>query len=299
MGDIILEIKNLTKKYGSFKAVDGLSLTIEKGQVFGILGPNGSGKTTTLGMVLDVINVTEGSYAWFGGSDFENHRKKIGSILEHPIFYPELSAYRNLEISCGIKEVSISRIDQVLDRVGLLDRKNSKFRTYSLGMKQRLALAAALLADPDVLVLDEPTNGLDPQGINQMRGLIKGIANEGKTIIISSHLLDEIQKICSHVAILKNGKLLKVGEIGELVQSENVFVVKSNDLIALQSVLEDCDFISDIKEINEALEVSCHKDVQGEKLNEYIVSKGIYLSHLKKFKVSLEDEFLNIIKNNK
>ena len=225
---VVLEIKNLTKNFGSFKAVNNLSLTVEKGNVFGILGPNGSGKTTTLGMVLDVLNPSEGSYSWYGDSQRTNNRKKIGSILEHPIFYPELSGYKNLEISSLIKGIDESRIEEVLTRVDLIKRKDSPFSSYSLGMKQRLALAAALLSNPEVLVLDEPTNGLDPEGIRQMRELIISIAKEGKTIIISSHILDEIQKMCTHYAILKDGKLLKQGAIGDILSSKNQFLLDSN-----------------------------------------------------------------------
>ncbi len=295
MGNIVLEINGLTKKYGHFAAVNNLNLTIHKGEVFGILGPNGSGKTTTLGMILGVINQTEGDYTWFETSPQENHRKRIGAILEHPIFYPELSAYRNLEIACAIKEVSTDRIDVVLKRVGLFERKNSKFRSYSLGMKQRLSLASALLADPEVLVLDEPTNGLDPQGINQMRTLIHGIADEGKTIIISSHLLDEIQKTCTHVAILKKGSLLKAGEIGDLMSTPTKFILVAPDLEKLEKVLTSCDFVNKVEVSDGELKAECLSDTTGNKLNEYIVSKGIFVSHIHKFKVSLEEEFLNIV----
>jgi len=297
MGDIILQIDGLSKNYGNLKAVNNLNLVIEKGNVYGILGPNGSGKTTTLGMILDVINPSSGEYTWFETAPFENHRKRIGAILEHPIFYPELSAYRNLEIACAIKGISIERIDAVLERVDLLERKKSKFKTYSLGMKQRLALASALLADPEILVLDEPTNGLDPQGISQMRSLIMGIAAEGKTIIISSHLLDEIQKTCTHVAILKNGMLLKSGAIGDLINTPTQYILKADDISALKKIMEDCDFVNGITETEKGLTIACDPDITGSQLNAYVVEKGLYLSGLSKFKVSLEEEFLNIVNN--
>ena len=221
---VVLEINNLTKRYGNFTAVNDLSLTISNGNVFGILGPNGSGKTTTLGMILDVLNVSSGSYSWFGEEQGANHRKRIGAILEHPIFYPELSGLKNLEITALIKEVDASRIESVLKRVDLWERKDSPFNTYSLGMKQRLSLAAALLSDPEVLVLDEPTNGLDPEGIRQMRELILSIASEGKTIIISSHILDEIQKMCTHFGILRKGRLLMQGAIEDILTSKTVTI---------------------------------------------------------------------------
>ena len=292
----VLHIKNLTKKYGNFVAVDSLELKINSGEIFGILGPNGSGKTTTLGMLLGVINETSGSFSWFGKADFENSRKEIGSILEHPIFYPELSAYRNLEISAMIKNCDKSRIDIVLERVGLLERKESKYNTYSLGMKQRLALASALLANPKVLVLDEPTNGLDPEGINYMRELILSIAAEGKTIIISSHLLDEIQKMCTHVAILKKGKLIKTGSIASILSGNKQFEVFA-DLPNFEQQLKQFDFIISFeKENDDYYLLNCKEEITAEQLNTSFFEKGITLTHLMTHKASLESEFLNLVK---
>ena len=293
----VLKIKNLTKKYGNFVAVNNLNLTIHSGEIFGILGPNGSGKTTTMGMLLGVINQTAGSFSWFDKPDFENCRKDIGSILEHPIFYPDLSAYANLEISAMIKGCNKSRIDIVLKRVGLFSRKDSKFKTYSLGMKQRLALAGALLSDPKVLVLDEPTNGLDPQGINQMRELILSIANEGKTIIISSHLLDEIQKMCTHVAIMKKGQLIKEGSIDEILSAKKQFEVNANlEDDKFETALLSLDFVESTKKVGEHYLATCNKGVTTEQLNKNLFDKGVVLSHLAIHKASLEQEFLNIIK---
>lgn len=293
----VLEIKNLTKAYGSFLAVDNLSLTVNKGNVFGILGPNGSGKTTTLGMVLDVLNTTSGSYSWFGETQAKNHRKKIGAILEHPIFYPELTGYKNLEITALIKEVPLERIDMVLKRVELFERKNSAFSTYSLGMKQRLSLAAALLSDPEVLVLDEPTNGLDPEGIRQMRELILSIAAEGKTIIISSHILDEIQKMCSHFGILKNGKLLMQGAIGELLTSKNEFSLYSQDINQLKLGIENHPKLEKVEMKEGKLHATFKDTIRGSELNQFLFDKGIVVSELVEVKSSLEDEFLEIVKN--
>lgn len=293
---IVLEIKDLTKKFGSFTAVNNLSLTIEKGNVFGILGPNGSGKTTTLGMVLDVLNPTSGSYSWYGDSQNTNNRKKIGSILEHPIFYPELSGYKNLEITCMIKGVDKSRIEEVLTRVDLFQRKDSPFSSYSLGMKQRLALAAALLSDPEVLVLDEPTNGLDPEGIRQMRELIISIAKEGKTIIISSHILDEIQKMCNHYAILRNGKLLQQGAIGDILSSKNQYLLNSTNNEDLKTSIISHPNYSKIEEVEGKIKVTFNDTVTGSDINKYLYLKGIILSELTELKTSLEDEFLEIVK---
>lgn len=294
----VLEIKNLTKTYGNFIAVDNLSLSVNQGNVFGILGPNGSGKTTTLGMVLDVLNSTSGTFSWFGEKQTNNHRKKIGAILEHPIFYPELSGYKNLEITALIKEVSLDRIEAVMKRVELFERKDSAFSTYSLGMKQRLSLAAALLSDPEVLVLDEPTNGLDPEGIRQMRELILSIAAEGKTIIISSHILDEIQKMCTHFGILRNGKLLMQGAIGDLLTSKNQYSIDAENKEKLKEILEKhIDFYSlEIKD--EKIQVTFDKKVNGGELNKFLFENGIIASQLVEVKSSLEEEFLEIVKNN-
>lgn len=293
----VLEIKNLTKAYGKFLAVDNLSLTVNKGNVFGILGPNGSGKTTTLGMVLDVLNTTSGTYSWFGEEQASNYRKKIGAILEHPIFYPELTGYKNLEVTALIKEVSLERINEVLKRVELFERKDSAFNTYSLGMKQRLSLAAALLSDPEVLVLDEPTNGLDPEGIRQMRELILSIAAEGKTIIISSHILDEIQKMCTHFGILKNGKLLMQGAIGDLLTSKNEFSLNSQDVEQLKSCLKTHPRLSKVENKEGKLFATFNDTIKGSELNQFLFEKGIVVSELVEVKSSLEDEFLEIVKN--
>ncbi|UII23600.1 ABC transporter ATP-binding protein [Fulvivirga ligni] len=201
--ETVLQIKNLTKRYGRLTAVNKLNLEIQKGCVFGILGPNGSGKTTTLGILLDVINKTDGDFSWFGQPATKEMRKRVGAILETPIFYPYLSAVKNLEIVAAIKGAPVANIEPVLKKVELYERRFDKFRTYSLGMKQRLSIASALLCDPEVMILDEPTNGLDPQGIAEIRRLIKEIAADGKTIILASHLLDEVQKVCTHFCILK------------------------------------------------------------------------------------------------
>ncbi len=215
--DTILTINNLTKKFGNLTAVDNLSFSIERGNVYGILGPNGSGKSTTLGIVLNVVNETSGDFHWFDGSGTTHAAlKKVGAIIERPNFYPYMTAFQNLELVCKIKGVSKDKIKEKLELVALADRKNSKFDTFSLGMKQRLAIASALLNDPEILILDEPTNGLDPQGIHQIREIIKKIASEGTTILLASHLLDEVEKVCSHVVILRKGKSLYTGSVEEM-----------------------------------------------------------------------------------
>jgi ABC-type multidrug transport system ATPase subunit len=295
---VVLEIKNLTKKYGGFTAVNNLSLTINSGNVFGILGPNGSGKTTTLGMVLDVLNVSSGKYSWFGEPQEANHRKRIGAILEHPIFYPELSGFKNLEITSLIKEVDASRIEQVLKRVDLWERKDSPFNTYSLGMKQRLSLAAALLSDPEVLVLDEPTNGLDPEGIRQMRQLILSIAAEGKTIIISSHILDEIQKMCTHFGILKKGKLLKQGAIEDLLTSKNQFLINAKNKELLTEKISAHPDFEKIEAFDAKYKITFGRKINGAEINQFLFENEVTASEIVEVKTSLEDEFLEIVKNN-
>ena len=219
MSTPVLDIRNLSKSYGALKALDNFSLEINKGEICGILGPNGSGKTTTLGILLDILKADQGEYYWFGQLPTYKQRQKVGALLESPIFYPYLSASRNLQILAYIKNISYDYIDEVLKTVGLIDRKNHKFKTYSLGMKQRLALAAALLGKPEVLILDEPTNGLDPQGIAEMRELIIKIGQTGTTILLASHLLDEVQKVCTQVVILEKGKKLGEGSVGELLSA--------------------------------------------------------------------------------
>ncbi|MDX9705554.1 MAG: ATP-binding cassette domain-containing protein [Weeksellaceae bacterium] len=292
----VLEIQNLTKKFGKLTAVDDLSLSVVKGNIYGLLGPNGSGKSTTLGMILNVVNPTLGKWKWFEKEHSVDVLKKVGAIIERPNFYPYLSAEKNLEIIAQIKEVSYSKIDEKLKLVGLLERKKDKFQTFSLGMKQRLAIASAMLNDPYVLILDEPTNGLDPQGIIQIREIIQEIAANGTTIILASHLLDEVEKVCSHVVILQKGKTLYSGKVDEMIVSYGYFELNAeND--NLISVLQDLDFFSDIKKEGKHIKATLSQDVKAEKLNSLLFEKGIILNHLVKRKESLEQQFLQITQN--
>ena len=237
--ETILKLNNLTKHFGPVKAVNDLSFTIEKGNVYGILGPNGSGKSTTLGIVLNVVNKTSGEFQWFDGNmTTHNALKKVGAIIERPNFYPYMTAKQNLELVCKIKNVEHANIDEKLEIVGLLDRKNSKFSTFSLGMKQRLAIASALLNNPEILILDEPTNGLDPQGIHQIREIIRKIASMGTTILLASHLLDEVEKVCSHVVIIRKGVKLYSGRVDEMNASHGFFELKAEDTTKLETFLK-------------------------------------------------------------
>ncbi len=296
--DTVLSIKKLSKHYGKIKAVDNLSLEVKRGSVYGILGPNGSGKTTTLGTILSVINQTSGEFEWFGQGSNQNTRKKIGAILEHPIFYPYLTAVQNLRIVCDIKEVDHSRIEEVLEQVGLDERKNYKFKTFSLGMKQRLAIASALLCDPEVMILDEPTNGLDPQGIAEIRDLIIEIANSGKTIIIASHLLDEVQRVCTHFCVLQRGKLIHDGLVEDVGKGDILVEVKA-DTENLQEVLENSGMVSNVKRELDKYTLTMQEGYASQEVNEYLFKQGIVAKHLIVKVKSLEKQFLEILAEQK
>ena len=295
----ILTINNLTKKFGYLTAVKDLSFTINKGNVYGILGPNGSGKSTTLGVVLNVVNKTSGDFHWFDG-DITTHDalKKVGAIIENPNFYPYMSGYDNLRLVCKIKGVDLNKIDEKLEIVGLTDRKNSKFKTYSLGMKQRLAIASALLNDPEILILDEPTNGLDPQGIHQIRQIIKDIANDGTTILLASHLLDEVEKVCTHVVVLRKGVKLYSGRVDEMTSSHGFFELKTEKHDALIAILENDEAFGKIKVEDGLITAFLNKPMEASTFNKLMFDKGITLSHLVKRKESLEEQFLQLTDNN-
>ena len=294
----ILTINNLTKKFGYLTAVKDLSFTINKGNVYGILGPNGSGKSTTLGIVLNVVNKTEGNFHWFDGNTTTHDAlKKVGAIIERPNFYPYMTASQNLKLVCKIKGVDYSKIDEKLEIVGLLERKNSKFKTYSLGMKQRLAIASALLNDPEILILDEPTNGLDPQGIHQIREIIKQIASQGTTILLASHLLDEVEKVCSHVVVLRKGVKLYSGRVDEMISSHGFFELKCNKQDELIQVLENNKNFGKIKVQDNLVTAFLNEPMKSEDFNKFLFEKGIILTHLVQRKESLEEQFLKLTDN--
>ncbi|KUG13071.1 ABC transporter ATP-binding protein [Elizabethkingia miricola] len=292
----VLSVRNLTKKFKR-TVVNNISFDVEQGNVYGLLGPNGSGKSTTFGMLLTTINPTSGEWYWFGkkGTSTET-LKKIGAIIEQPNFYPYLSAAKNLKIVAEIKGTPYSEIDKVLSTVGLLERKDDPFRTFSLGMKQRLAIASALLNNPQVLILDEPTNGLDPEGIIQIRNIISDIAKQGITIIIASHLLDEIEKICSHVIVLKEGNAIYSGSVDGMTNSKGYFELRADNNDLLLKILEELNLFSDLKQNGEIIIANIHEDLSASELNRKVSEKGIYLSHLAKKKQSLEAQFLELVK---
>lgn len=292
----ILAVKSLSKSYGSVRAVESLDLEVNHGEIWGILGPNGSGKTTLLGMLLGIIHPDRGSFEWFANRFGPQVRKHLGALLETPNFYPYLNADDNLAIIRHIKKSQEPNFDAVLDLVGLRERRNSKFAGYSLGMRQRLAIAAAMIGDPEVLILDEPTNGLDPQGIADVRGLILTIAKQGKTIIMASHMLDEVEKVCSHVAILKKGQLAMKGPVGSILSDQKTLELQAQDMHQLGLLLQKRfpDQISGTLE--DHYEITVEKNFDTAQLNSDLMREGLALTQLAIKKHRLESEFLDIIK---
>ena len=296
--DSILKISNVTKKFGHLTAVKNLSFNINKGNVYGILGPNGSGKSTTLGIVLNVVNNTSGDFSWYGG-DLTTHQalKKVGAIIERPNFYPYMSAFQNLKLVCKIKEIPYDLIDKTLEIVGLIDKKDHYFSSFSLGMKQRLAIASAILNDPEILILDEPTNGLDPKGIHQIREIIKTIAQNGTTILLASHLLDEVEKVCSHVVVLNKGVKLFSGRVDELISSNGFFELKTTQKDDLIKLLDSHPNFSHTKSEADLITAFLTLPMDAEEFNKLLFKNGIVLSHLVKRKESLEEQFLQLTEN--
>lgn len=295
---VLLKLNALSKNYGRIKAVDALSMQIEKGKVYGLLGPNGSGKSTTLGMILNTINPSSGYYQWYEGRiPFKEARKKIGAIIERPNFYPYLSAIRNLHLVCKIKECSTDRIEQVLKYVDLWNRRNSKFKTFSLGMKQRLALASSLINQPEMLILDEPTNGLDPAGIHKVRNLITKIASQGTTILLASHLLDEVEKVCTDVVIIKNGVKYFEGEVRNLSKHHGYIEIISDDIESLKNIIASHKAIKSTELRNDKLILYLQEDLPLSQLTKELSQHSIYVSHLVKKTPTLEERFLEITQN--
>lgn len=297
--ETILKITQLNKIFNKhLHAVKNVSFEIKKGNVYGILGPNGSGKSTTLGIVLNVVNKTSGDFEWFGGKVATHDAlKKVGAIIERPNFYPYMSAKENLELVCKIKGTSFAKVEEKLELVGLLDRKNDKFKTFSLGMKQRLAIASALLNDPEILILDEPTNGLDPQGIRQIRDIIRIIASQGTTILLASHLLDEVEKVCSHVVVLQKGVMLYQGSVHNMIENNSFFELQSDDNEQLKLALQNHASVEKIVEEEGKILVFLKQEISAKELNAYLFEQKIVLEHLVKRKNSLEEQFLELTKN--
>jgi ABC-2 type transport system ATP-binding protein len=292
----VLQIHNLSKSFGKIKALDNVSFDVPRGSVFGLLGPNGSGKTTLLSIILDILGADAGSFSWFGEPSTLVHRKRIGSLLETPNFYHYLSAVQNLRITQSISQRGNEEaIHEVLRTVNLYDRRNSKFSTYSLGMKQRLAIAASLLGSPEVLLLDEPTNGLDPVGIAEIRELIRSLAAAGHTIIMASHLLDEVEKICDHVAILKYGKLITSGTVTSVLADEDCYLVNSYEQEKLIELLNHLPGVSRIAVTSEGVECYIKGDnINAETINRHCFDHQLVLNQLSAKKKRLEEKFFEL-----
>lgn len=294
----VLFLQNISKSYGRIEALRKVSFEVPAGSVFGILGPNGSGKTTLLGIVMGVLRSTGGTYSWFGNPPSEKQRRDIGTLLETPNFYHYLSGKHNLEISAGIKQKSVLDIERVLKLVRLYERRDSKFQTYSLGMKQRLAIAACLLGNPSVLVFDEPTNGLDPSGIAEIRQLIIDLAAAGKTIILASHLLAEVEKVCTHVAILQQGVLIKSGDVGSALRREIWLELGASEMEKLQELLGHLPGIKRIGRVGKIFQVYFEENApEADWLNRYCFERGVVLNYLQVKQISLESAFIELTNN--
>jgi ABC-2 type transport system ATP-binding protein len=295
----VLELSNITKSYGKVLALNGVSLAVPEGTVFGILGPNGSGKTTLLSIILDVLSADAGNYTWFGHPGSKIQRRQIGSLLETPNFYHYLSAVNNLKVTQSISgRGNKADIEKVLHMVNLFDRRNSRFSTFSLGMKQRLAIAAALLDEPRVLVLDEPTNGLDPVGIAEIRDLIKALHQKGHTVIMASHLLDEVEKICTHVAILKTGKIISSGIVDDVLSNEDILELNAADINSLQGLLQHYPGVVNSKISEKFLLLYFEKGgADPLAINQFCFDNGIILQHLAIRKKRLETRFFELTSN--
>jgi len=292
----ILKVTGLGKSYGSIKALNDLNMSVEAGQIYGILGPNGSGKTTTLGILTGALYQDAGQYTWFQNKH-KNPLTRIGTILETPNFFPYLNASENLDIVRHIKKSSDSNFDEILKLVNLYDRRNSKFATYSLGMKQRLAIAATMVGSPDVLIFDEPTNGLDPQGIADVRMTLQKVASSGKTVLLASHILDEVEKICSDVAIIKNGKLLAQGPVGSILSSDKTIEINATDNDRLKTWLTESPIINKYHKGERFYECSVEEDLDIGQVSKALSDHQIYVTHLVERKQRLEEEFLQITAN--
>jgi ABC-type multidrug transport system ATPase subunit len=296
----VLDIQGLSKRYKSVQALDQLTISVPQGSIYGLLGPNGSGKTTTLGIVLDVINPTVGTFQWFGQPLSKDTKRRIGALLETPNFYPYLTGLQNLKIVADIKRVDHSQVQTVLETVGLANRQHNDFKGYSLGMKQRLAIGSALLGNPEVLVLDEPTNGLDPEGIAEVRELILNVAKQGKTILLASHLLDEVEKVCTHMAVLRAGHLKAEGPVGTIMSAHDLVIINGGaPLERLAEIARSLPIVTDAKIIHHQVQLILQTGVDSSEVNKAFFAQGIALSQLTVRKKTLESQFMEIIKSDK
>ncbi len=295
----ILEVKNLVKKYGKINAVDNLNFFVEKGSIYGILGPNGSGKTTTLSIILGLVHANSGIFKWFDLPENKTINKKIGALIEQPNFFPNISAENNLRLVAQIREIENpdKKIEKALQTVGLWERRNSSFSTYSLGMKRRLAIAATILGDPEVLILDEPTNGLDPQGIAFVRELIVQQAHSGKTIILASHLLDEVEKVCSDVLILNKGKKIAKGKVADILKDKRKIIIASDNNEKLYELIVKAGITENIERTDKKMIVTLKDNFEKIDVSRIAAQNNILITNIEECRHTLEDEFLQLIKD--
>jgi ABC-2 type transport system ATP-binding protein len=298
----ILVTRGLTKRFGNNKksitAVDNLDLEVHRGEVFGFLGPNGSGKTTTIGMLLGLIWPTSGSIEFFGDNKSKPAKllRRVGVVMDTPSFFPYLSGLNNLRYFAMITNCAgRGDIDRVIEMVGLKERAKDKVRTYSMGMKQRLSLALALMHDPELVILDEPTNGLDPAGIIEFREMIRGLQRNGKTVFLSSHLLSEVEKVCSHVALINRGRILARGSVEDLLGKTKAIWLKVSDADGAVCLLEGIEWIKSVKKKETGLIVAEAEEERAFEINELLISNGIHVNETKISEGSLEDFFLATI----
>lgn len=297
MTEAILSVKELTKSFGKRKAVDNLSFEIYEGEIFGFLGPNGAGKSTAIKTMLSLIKPDSGDIEIFGNSVIKYHNsalKNVGALVERPDFFEYLSAKQNLSMLAKMDNVSANKIAEVIDVVGLSMRGKDKVKAYSQGMKQRLGIAQALLSDPKLLILDEPTNGLDPRGMKEVRELIRKLAKKGITILLSSHILHEIEQVCTTMAIINKGKLVKSGEVNELLKTSEAFIteIHAKPIKKAFSLIKKQTYTSDIVEAERVIKVKIAYDNLN-KLNALLVENDIKVSAIVP-RTSLEDYFLSL-----
>jgi ABC-2 type transport system ATP-binding protein len=293
--DHVIETRQLTKKYGDVVAVDHLSLNVPRGGVFGFLGPNGSGKTTTMGMLLGLVHPTSGEARIFG--DPARHPatlRRVGAMVESPTFYPYLSGRANLRYFQGVSgHGAAGEVDRLLDIVDLGKRADSKFATYSLGMKQRLGIACALLGDPELVFLDEPTNGLDPAGVVEVRELIRQLGKGGRTVVLSSHLLSETELVCDNVAVLSRGRLIVQGTIQELLRQHDALRLRTTDDAKARATLAAMSWVEGTEQRDGELVVTAPQDRAWE-ISRALAEGGVYVHELVPLHRSLEEFFMEI-----
>jgi len=294
---VVIRTIGLSKSFGKLDAVKNLNMELRRGEVFGFLGPNGAGKSTTVGMILGLIAPTAGSIELFGVKQDGHHwtaLRRIGAIVEEPAFYPYLSGWDNLRVLAkSIGDIPKNKITEVLERVGLLDRAKDQYGHYSMGMKQRLGIASTLLRDPELIILDEPTNGLDPAGTKEIRDLIPKLAHESRAILLCSHLLHEVEMVCSHVAIIKQGVVIADAPIKELLSQGNRLQIKVNNVEKATEILSSLSWIKSVKIEGDYLAVDVPGDRSAE-VNLALAEKGILVAELVNRTASLESVFLQL-----